>query len=104
MVVFMLERVTPSLRGELTRWLLELRPGVFVGQVSAMVRDGLWEEVCAGLERRRPKGGPHERGGEPSGAMLVYSTNTEQGFALRTHGHPTRRVVDFEGLSLVRVP
>ena len=35
-----------GLRGELSRWLLELRAGVFVGKVSALVRDLLWEEVC----------------------------------------------------------
>ncbi|MBA3516457.1 MAG: type I-E CRISPR-associated endoribonuclease Cas2, partial [Rhizobiales bacterium] len=31
MVVMMLERVSPSLRGELTRWLIEPKTGVFVG-------------------------------------------------------------------------
>ena len=36
------ERVPQSLRGELTRWLLELKAGVFVGRVSAMVRERLW--------------------------------------------------------------
>ena len=39
MIVIALERVPVGLRGELSRWLLELRPGVFVGKVSALVRD-----------------------------------------------------------------
>ena len=34
MVVMILERVPPSLRGELTRWMLELRAGVFVGTLN----------------------------------------------------------------------
>ena len=42
MLVMVLENVPPSLRGELTRWLIEPRPGVFVGHVSALVRDRLW--------------------------------------------------------------
>ena len=90
MVVMMLERVTPSLRGELTRWLLEPRTGVFVGNVSALVRDRLWERVC----RKMGEGG----------GILVHNTDNEQGYAMRLWGTPNREVVDFEGLSLVRVP
>ena len=90
MVVIVLERVPPSLRGELTRWMLELRPGVFVGRVSAMVRDRLWEMVCRGM-----KGGA---------GLLVHNADNEQGFAIRFWGETSRSVVDFEGLQLIRVP
>lgn len=90
MVVMMLERVPRSLRGELTRWLLEPRTGVFVGTVSALVRDKLWEQVCSKM-------------GE-GGGILVYSANNEQGFEMRLWGSPDRRVVDFDGLSLVMIP
>ena len=44
MVVLVLERVPASLRGELSRWMLEARAGVFIGDVTAMVRDKLWEK------------------------------------------------------------
>lgn len=88
MTVLILERVSPSLRGELTRWLLELKAGVFVGHLSGMVRDRLWElackEACLGA------------------GILVHTTDTEQGFAFRFHGEPGREVVDFEGLALLR--
>lgn len=90
MVVMILERVPPSLRGELTRWLLEPKTGVFVGDVSAMVRDTLWQQVCKGL-----KGGA---------GMLVYSANTEQGYLVQFNGPTSRTVVDFEGLLLMRIP
>ncbi len=43
MVVMLLEKVPTTVRGELTRWLLELRAGVFVGNISALVRDKLWD-------------------------------------------------------------
>ena len=33
MIVLILERVPVGLRGELTRWLLEAKAGVFVGKV-----------------------------------------------------------------------
>ena len=88
--MMILERVSPGLRGELTRWLLEPRAGVFVGDVSALVRDKLWE-----LARLRMRSG---------GGILVYTTNNEQGFALNLWGDTTRLVRDFEGLSLVTVP
>jgi len=45
MVVMILERVPASLRGELTRWLLELRAGVFVGTLKPVVRRKLWREA-----------------------------------------------------------
>ena len=89
MVVFLLEKVPVSLRGEITRWLLELRPGVFVGNVSALVREKLWEMIC-----QKIKGGA---------ATLLQSSATEQGYKIRTFGDTTRKVKDFDGLQLIVV-
>lgn len=90
MIVITLERVPASLRGELTRWLLEPKTGVFIGRVSAMVRDRLWEHVSTKVR---------------SGAgMLIYTTDTEQGFAIRMIGDTSRLVEDFDGLALIRIP
>ena len=84
-----LERVLPSLRGELSRWLIEPQAGVFVGDVSAQVRERLWSKCQARLR---------------GGAMIqLWSANNEQGFAVRTLGLTDRDVVDYEGLALVRV-
>lgn len=90
MVVILLERVPVGLRGELTRWMLEPKAGVFVGRLSAMVRDRLWEHACGSA-----------RGGA---AMMIYTTDTEQGYAIRFWGMSQRMVVDFEGLSLIKIP
>jgi len=90
MVVMILERVPASLRGELTRWLIEPHPGVFVGHVNAMVRDRLWAKCCQG-----------ERTG---GVLQVWSTNTEQRFWMRAHGDTRREIVEYDGLQLIRVP
>ncbi len=87
MVVFLMEKVSPSLRGEITRWLLELRPGVFVGNISGMVREKLWEMIC-----QRLKGGA---------ATLLQSAANEQGYKIRTFGDTTRKVKDFDGLQLI---
>lgn len=90
MVVLVLERVPASLRGELTRCMLEPRTGVFVGTVSAAVRDRLWDKVCQGLR--------------DGGSILIHTAANEQGFVIRTWGETSRVVEDFEGLCLIRVP
>jgi len=90
MLVMVLEKVPASLRGELTRWLIEVKTGVFVGHVSARVRDKLWDKCC----RARRLGG----------VVQIWSTNTEQRFAMRSAGDTSREIVSFEGLQLVRVP
>ena len=89
MVVILMEKVPVSLRGELTRWMLELRPGVFVGNISALVREKLWEHVCD-----KSKGGA---------ITLLQSAANEQGYRIRTFGDTTRRVKDFDGLQLIVV-
>jgi CRISPR-associated protein Cas2 len=90
MVLMVLEKVPASLRGELTRWLVEAHTGVFVGHVNATVRDRLWDKCCAA-----------KRAG---GILQVWSTNNEQRLRMRAHGETQREVVDFEGLQLVRIP
>ncbi len=90
MVVLMLESVPVGLRGELSRWMIEPRAGVFVGDLSGMVRDKLWEKA-----RRGARGG---------GAMLLYTSPTEQGFTVRTFGDSSREIIDLEGLMLVHIP
>jgi CRISPR-associated protein Cas2 len=90
MVVMILEKVPTALRGELTRWLIEPHPGVFVGHLSGMVRDKLWEKCCEKLKE--------------GGAVQMWSTNNEQRFAIRTFGDTKREVVDFDGLQLIRLP
>ncbi len=90
MVVMILENVPVGLRGELTRWLLEPHPGVFVGYVSARVREKLWEKC---VEARGT-----------GGVIQIWSTNTEQRFKMQMHGVTRRRVVELEGLQLIAIP
>jgi CRISPR-associated protein Cas2 len=90
MMVLVLESVPVGLRGELTRWLIEPHPGVFVGHVSALVRDRLWLKCCEKLK--------------DGGAVQLWSAPNEQRFAMRAYGATRREVADFEGLKLIRVP
>jgi CRISPR-associated protein Cas2 len=86
MMMIVLENVPKKLRGELTRWLLEPYPGVFIGHVSARVRDFLWEKC-----NKECRNG---------GIVQAWNTNNEQRFALRMGGNTKRSVVNMEGIHL----
>lgn len=70
MLVIVVENVPPRLRGRLAIWLLEVRAGVYVGDVSRRVREMIWETVIKGC-------------GEGN-AVMAWSTNTESGFDFLT--------------------
>lgn len=89
MTVIVLTNCPPGLRGFLTRWLLEISAGVFIGNPSARIRDLLWDEVQQYADQGR--------------ALLAHTTNNEQGFTFRTHDHAWHPV-DHEGLTLIRRP
>ncbi len=88
MVVVIMEKVPVGVRGELTRWLVEPHTGVFVGHVSGMVRDLLWEKCCKGVRE--------------GGVIQIWNTNNEQRFAIRTYGVTRRQLMDYDGLFLMR--
>lgn len=83
-----MENVPIGMRGELSRWLIEPRAGVFIGHVTALVRDKLWEKCCNAIET--------------GGIIQIWSTNNEQKFDVRVFGDMRREIVDYEGLRLVR--
>ncbi|TNY37279.1 type I-E CRISPR-associated endoribonuclease Cas2e [Thermomonospora catenispora] len=89
MTIIILTQCPTGLRGFLTRWLMEISPGVFIGGPSARVREALWREVrqYAGAGR----------------ALLAYTTNNEQGFTFETWDHKWHPV-DYEGVTLIRRP
>ncbi len=90
MLVMTVTDCTSQLRGELTRWLLEIRPHVYVGHVNARVRDQLWQKACDKIK---------------DGSVLqIWNTANEQGFTMRSWNEPTYRVRDFEGVLLVEHP
>jgi CRISPR-associated protein Cas2 len=90
MLVMILEKVPVCLRGELTRWLIEPHPGVFVGHLIAMVRQRLWDKCC--------------KAAGSGGVVQIWSTNTEQHFAMRLYGDTQRSLIELEGLQLIAVP
>lgn len=89
MIVITLTDCPPKLRGDLSKWLLEINAGVYVGKVSARVREELWLRICQNIAQGR--------------ATMVFSTNNEQGLDFRVH-NTSWIPVDFEGVQLIRRP
>jgi len=90
MIVLVLIAVAPGLRGHVTRWLVEIAPGVFAGTLSARVRDKLWSTIA-------------NRVGDGQ-AVLVYRFRNEQGWTTRTAGRDRWWPVDLDGLILMERP
>ncbi|MFE2640108.1 type I-E CRISPR-associated endoribonuclease Cas2e [Streptomyces scopuliridis] len=84
--VIVLIAAPDGLRGHLTRWMVEVNAGVFVGNPSRRIRDRLWELLATRIGDGQ--------------AVLVEPASSEQGWAIRTAGRDRWRPVDFDGLIL----
>lgn len=89
MVVLVLTACPPGLRGYLTRWLLEVSAGVFVGSVSRRVRELMWVRTTEMVRSGR--------------AIMVFSARNEQHLDFLVHGHHWTPV-DIDGVSLMLRP
>ncbi len=89
MVVVVLTACPVGLRGHLTRWLLEISPGVFCGRVSARVREQLWEQIVELCKDGK--------------ALMVFQRNADQGLDFRVHRHEWE-TADFDGVTLMKRP
>ena len=87
MLVIVVENVPHRLRGRLAVWLIEIRAGVYVGDLSVKVREMIWSQVEDGIEE--------------GNAIMAWSTNTESGFDFLTLGENRRLPVEIDGLKLV---
>jgi CRISPR-associated protein Cas2 len=88
MLVIVVSNVPPAVRGRLSLWLLEVRAGVYVGQLSRRNREQVWKTVTDNL-------------GEGDAVMVTPDAKSEGGFAVRTAGENRRRPEDWEGLTLI---
>lgn len=87
MVVVVTEVVPLRLRGRLAVWLLEVRAGVYVGDVSRKVREMIWHQVSELAD--------------DGNVVMAWGMNTESGFDFITYGENRRMPIDFDGLRLV---
>src|SRR3989338_8109105 len=81
------ENIPPRLRGRLAVWLIEVRAGVYIGDVSKRTREMIWEQL--------------ENGIEEGNAVMAWAANTESGYEFQTLGPNRREPVEWDGLRLV---
>jgi CRISPR-associated protein Cas2 len=87
MLVIVTENVPPRLRGRLGLWLVEVRAGVYVGDVNRRVRDMIWHNL--------------EEGVEDGSVVMAWTSNNESGFDFMTLGANRRIPVEMDGIKLV---
>ncbi|TWJ18383.1 type I-E CRISPR-associated endoribonuclease Cas2e [Geobacter argillaceus] len=87
MLVIVVENVPPRLRGRLGLWLVEVRAGVYVGDVSRRVREMIWDNL--------------EKGIDDGNAVMAWTSNNESGFDFLTLGQNRRIPVEMDGIKLV---
>ncbi|MGI6006502.1 MAG: type I-E CRISPR-associated endoribonuclease Cas2e [Ruminococcus sp.] len=89
MVVVVLNDCPPKLRGDLSKWLFEINTGVYVGNISARVRELLWKRICENVKHGQ--------------ATMVYPAQGEQKLEFCVH-NTNWKVVDFDGIKLMQRP
>lgn len=85
--VIVLTAAPEGLRGHLTRWMVEITSGVYVGNPSRRVRDRLWDTLSTRI-----------RDGQ---AIMIEPASNEQKWAVRTAGRDRWHPVDYDGLILM---
>ena len=68
--------------GDLSRWMLEPKAGIFLGRMTARIRDELWKKATTGSK--------------DGACFQAWSSPNEQGFAFRTHGDLSRQMIEIE--------
>jgi len=89
MIVISVTECPYSLRGDLTKWLIEISTGVYVGQVSARVREEIWLRVIENVKSGK--------------AIMVYNSNNEQRMDFKVH-NADWEPIDFDGIKLMLRP
>lgn len=87
MLVIVVENVPPRLRGRLGLWLVEVRAGVYVGDVTRRVREMVWENL--------------QQGYGAGNVVMVWTSNNESGFDFMSLGENRRIPVEVDGVKLV---
>src|SRR5690606_35908784 len=85
--VVVTENVPPRIRGRSAIWLLEVRAGVYIGDISRRTREMLWEHLDAG----------HDGGS----VVMGWASSSESGYEFQTLGPNRRMPIDYDGLRLV---
>lgn len=86
MILLSVEHAYPRIEGYLCRHLYKIRPGVYVGYLSAPRRKNLWEHII----KEQPD----------LDAVLCFEQSKRLNFL--SNGNPTRKVVELNGLQFLQ--
>lgn len=86
-LVVVTENVPQRLRGRMAIWLLEVRAGIYIGDVSKRAREMIWEQLREGYE--------------DGNVVMAWASNHESGYEFQTLGQNRRLPIEFDGLRLV---
>lgn len=89
MTIIVLTNCPAKLRGDMTKWFAEINTGVFVGIVSARVRDEIWNRIVENIKIGQ--------------ATMVFPAEGEQHMDFRVH-NTSWEIVDLDGVKLMRRP
>lgn len=89
MVVLSVSCCPPSLKGDLSKWLNEINTGVYIGRLSARVRDELWKRICENIKDGQ--------------ATMIFSAANAQGYKILVH-NTSWKPVDYDGIILMKRP
>ncbi len=89
MIVVSVTNCPPKLRGDLSKWLLEINTGVYVGNINAKVREALWKRICENISNGQ--------------ATMVFNAQNEQHMDFYVH-NTHLKPIDFDGIKLMLHP
>lgn len=85
-MVFSVSGAPRAVTGRMQRLLLEIAPGIFVGNVPAKTGKALWQKIVE-----------HD-----CSAVAVSSAKNEAGYIIASHGENRREPIDNYGVQLIR--
>ena len=89
MVIVTLTKCPPKLRGDLSKWFIEINTGVYCGNVNQRIREAVWQRICENIGDGK--------------ATMVFSTNNEQGFDFKVYNSDWEPM-DYDGIKLMIRP
>ena len=69
----------------MSRLTLELKSGVYIGNLGRRVREKLWQKIVEEWK---------------ANALMIFTTNNEQGYSALSNGDTSREIIEHEGLVL----
>lgn len=89
MLVMVLDAVPVGVRGELSRWLTPISATVFVGRVSAEIRESLWTLANTHAET--------------GNIIQVWARKGEPGYDIRLRNANAAHRIDLDGIPMIAI-